>query len=88
MEPLIVLEPEGLYSDDKIEQEIFASAPTANSNPVKLIRGNLANHDAGEMKPLSALSDELCSSVHGLMVLKSLVTQADIERFPKLKVGV
>ncbi|PZW41860.1 C-terminal binding protein [Humitalea rosea] len=73
---LTVLEPEAMYPDTVLEQEILG--PT-----VRMIHGG-APHDAD----LSLLSDAVCAEVDGLFIFRHWLRAADIARFPKLKVVV
>lgn len=84
---LVILELEGMFADDSVEDGIWSAAPKHNYN-IKFIRGNLSPGGDGDSRPISDLSDELCASVDGLMVFRHYLTRKDIERFPKLKVVV
>jgi C-terminal binding protein len=84
---LVILELEGMFSEDSVEDAIWQQAPKHNYN-IKFIRGNLSPGGDGDSRPISDLSDELCASVDGLMVFRHYFTRQDIERFPKLKVVV
>ncbi|WP_240756749.1 C-terminal binding protein [Roseicella aquatilis] len=71
---LTVLEPEGLYPDTGLEQEILGPG-------VRLIQGNAK-------ASLAELPDEMLAEVDGLMTLRMAVPAEQIARFPKLKVVV
>lgn len=71
-----VLEPEAMYSDTVLEQEILG--PT-----VRVLHGG-APHD----RALSLLGDEVCAEVDGLFIFRHWLRASDIARFPKLKVVV
>ncbi|WP_149540815.1 C-terminal binding protein [Siccirubricoccus phaeus] len=71
---LTVLEPEGLYPDTTIEQEILGPG-------VRILRGHAKSS-------LAELPDSLLAEVDGLMTLRMWVPAAQIARFPKLKVVV
>ena len=71
---LTVLEPEGLYPDTTLEQDILGPG-------VRLLQGN-AKHSLAE------LPDHLLADVEGLMTLRMAVPAEQIARFPKLKVVV
>jgi len=73
---LVVLEPEGMYADTALEQEVLGPS-------VEVIHGG-APH-AGS---LDALPDELCARVDGLLVFRHWLRAADVARFPRLKVAV
>jgi len=71
---LTVLEPEGLYSDTLLEQEVMG--PT-----VRILRGNAR-------ASLAELPDALCAQADGLMTLRMAVPGDQLARFPRLKVVV
>ncbi|TCZ64519.1 C-terminal binding protein [Roseicella aquatilis] len=71
---MTVLEPEGLYPDTGLEQEILGPG-------VRLIQGNAK-------ASLAELPDEMLAEVDGLMTLRMAVPAEQIARFPKLKVVV
>jgi C-terminal binding protein len=71
---LTVLEPEGLYPDTALENELMA--PRA-----RLIRG-------GGPGGVEELSDADCAMADGLFIFRHWLTAAQIARFPRLKVVV
>ncbi|MBK1657155.1 C-terminal binding protein [Paracraurococcus ruber] len=71
---MTVLEPEGLYSDTRLEQEILGPG-------VRLLQGHAK-------ASLAELPDSLLAEVDGLMTLRMAVPAEQIARFPKLKVVV
>jgi C-terminal binding protein len=71
---LTVLEPEGLYPDTRLEQEILGPG-------VRILQGNAK-------ASLAELPDSLLAEVDGLMTLRMAVPAEQIARFPKLKVVV
>jgi C-terminal binding protein len=71
---LTVLEPEGLYPDTRLEQEILGPG-------VRLLQGNAKSS-------IAELPDSLLAEVDGLMTLRMAVPAEQIARFPKLKVVV
>ena len=71
---LTVLEPEALYSDTLLEQEVMG--PT-----VRILRGNAR-------ASLAELPDALCAQADGLMTLRMAVPGDQLARFPRLKVVV
>jgi phosphoglycerate dehydrogenase-like enzyme len=71
---LTVLEPEGLYTDTVLEQEILGPG-------VRILQGNAKSS-------LAELPDSLLAEVDGLMTLRMAVPAEQIARFPKLKVVV
>jgi C-terminal binding protein len=68
---LTVLEPEGLYPDTLLEQEILGPG-------VRVLHG-------GAKVSLSELPDAVCAEVEGLLIFRLWLTAADIARFPKLR---
>lgn len=84
---LVILELEGMFSEDSVETAIWQQAPK-HDYAIKFIRGNLSPGGDGDSRPISDLSDELCARVDGLMVFRHYLTRKDIMRFPKLKVVV
>jgi C-terminal binding protein len=73
---LTVLEPEGMYPDTLLEQEVFGPG-------VEILHGG-APHDGS----LAALSDAVCAKVDGLLIFRHWLRAADLERFPRLRVVV
>jgi C-terminal binding protein len=73
---LTVLEPEGMYPDTALEQEVLGPE-------VRILHGG-APHD----RDLSLLPDAVCAEVDGLFIFRHWLRAADIARFPKLKVVV
>jgi C-terminal binding protein len=71
---LTVLEPEGLYTDTGLEQEVLGPG-------VRILQGNAKSS-------LAELPDSLLAEVDGLMTLRMAVPAEQIARFPKLKVVV
>ena len=79
--PFVILEPEGLYPDTVLEQQIFATSLSKNSFEI---------HQAqlGEDIPYSSIPLELRKRVNGLFVFRHWVKEADVELFENLKVVV
>jgi len=71
---MTVLEPEGLYADTALEQEILGPG-------VRILRGDAKSS-------LADLPDSLLAEVDGLMTLRMPVPAEQVARFPKLKVVV
>lgn len=69
---LTVLEPEGLYPDTRLDQEILGPS-------VRILQGNAK-------ASLAELPDSLLAEVDGLMTLRMAVPAEQIARFPRLKV--
>lgn len=69
---LTVLEPEGLYPDTRLDQEILGPG-------VRILQGNAK-------ASLAELPDSLLAEVDGLMTLRMAVPAEQIARFPRLKV--
>jgi len=73
---LTVLEPEGMYPDTALEQEVLGPE-------VEVIHGG-APHTAS----LDMLPDEVCAKVDGLLIFRHWLKPHHLDRFPKLKVVV
>jgi C-terminal binding protein len=71
-----VLEPEAMYPDTALEQEIFGPE-------VEIIQGG-----APPTGTLDTLSDEVCAKVDGLLIFRHWLKPHHIARFPKLKAVV
>lgn len=71
---LTVLEPEGLYPDTALEEEILG--PT-----VRVIRG-------GGPGGVEELPDALCAEADGLFIFRHWLPGSQLHRFPRLKVVV
>lgn len=80
-EPLVILEPEGLYPDTTIENTILATS--LSKRRFQIYQSNL-----GEEKPYSELPANLRDQVHGLFVFRHWFSAQDVELFPKLRVIV
>jgi C-terminal binding protein len=73
---LTVLEPEGMYPDTRLEQDILGPE-------VEVLHGG-APHTGS----LDDLPDELCARVDGLLIFRHWLKPHHIARFPRLKVVV
>lgn len=76
MARLTVLEPEGMYPDTLLEQEVLGP-------DVEVLHGG-APHTAS----LDVLPDELCARVDGLFVFRHWLRPHHLARFPRLKAVV
>ncbi len=76
MVQLTVLEPEGMYSDTVLEQEVMGPS-------VEVLHGG-----APHTGTLDVLPDDLCARVDGLLIFRHRLQPHHIARFPKLKVVV
>ncbi len=76
MAQLTVLEPEGMYPDTALEQEILGPS-------VEVLHGGAPHTESLDMLP-----DELCARVDGLLIFRHWLRPQHIARFPKLKVVV
>ncbi|WP_439551802.1 C-terminal binding protein [Falsiroseomonas sp.] len=76
MAQLTVLEPEGMYPDTILEQEVLGPA-------VQVLHGGAPHTESLDMLP-----DELCARVDGLLIFRHWLRPQHIARFPKLKVVV
>lgn len=76
MARMTVLEPEAMYPDTALEQEIFGP-------DVEIIHGG-----APHTQSLDVLSDEVCARVDGLLIFRHWLKPQHLDRFKKLKVVV
>ncbi len=76
MPRLVVLEPEAMYPDARLEQEILGPE-------VEIIRGG-----APHTETLDSLPDSVCARVDGLLIFRHWLRPEHIARFPRLKVVV
>lgn len=76
MARLVVLEPEAMYPDARLEQEILGPE-------VEILRGG-----APHTETLDSLSDEVCARVDGLLIFRHWLRAHHLARFPRLKVVV
>lgn len=74
---LTVLEPEGLYPDTALEQQVLGP-------DVRVLQGGAPI----DRTTLDALPDELCGQVDGLLIFRHWVRARDLARFPRLRVIV
>jgi len=73
---LVVLEPEAMYPDAELEQDVLGP-------DVEVIRGG-----APHTQTLDALPDAVCARVDGLLIFRHWLRPHHIARFPRLKVVV
>jgi len=71
---LTILEPEGLYPDNSVEEPVLAGG-------ARVVRG-------AAVAALDELPDALCEQADALMTLRMAVPAAQLARFPKLRVVV
>lgn len=76
MARLTVLEPEGMYPDTVLEQEVLGP-------DVRVLHGG-----APHTGTLDMLADEVCAQVDGLLIFRHWLRPEHLDRFPKLKVVV
>ena len=69
---LTIVEPEGLYPDNVLEEPVLAGA-------ARILRGQAR-------ASLAELPDALCAQADALMTLRLAVPAGQLERFPKLRV--
>lgn len=76
---------DGLYSDDDLENEMFA--PTTNQNyKINYFQANLWPTRAVDPKPWSSIPEETRNKINGITVLMLPFTAEDAALFPNLKV--
>ncbi|KAJ5730819.1 C-terminal-binding protein [Penicillium malachiteum] len=83
-----VIQADGLYPDDSIEQAIFTVKDGEKPFKVNYIQTNLSPAGEPLFKPWSSIDPELRAKVDGITILKPDFTAADLELFPNLKVIV
>jgi len=76
MARMTVLEPEGMYPDTGLEQEVLGP-------DVEIIHGG-----APHTESLDVLSDEVCARVDGLLIFRHWLKPQHLDRFKNLKVVV
>ncbi|KAF2164737.1 hypothetical protein M409DRAFT_67831 [Zasmidium cellare ATCC 36951] len=82
-----IIQADGLYPDDSIEQEIFAPRNGQNYK-LDFLSTSLWPTGTPESKPWSDIPEDVRSRIDGIMVLKIGFTEQDVELFPNLKVIV
>ncbi|KAL2397913.1 C-terminal-binding protein 2 [Exophiala dermatitidis] len=82
-----IIQADGLYPDDTVEQEIFQPRPGQNY-AVKYIQTNLWPTGVPNRRPWSDIDPGLREQVDGIMVLKMSFKAEDLALFPRLKVIV
>ncbi|KIW12618.1 hypothetical protein PV08_09896 [Exophiala spinifera] len=82
-----IIQADGLYPDDVVEQKILNEAPT-HEYRVRYVQTDLWPPGTVDAKPWSAIEKALRDEVDGIMVLKMRFTAEDLALFPKLKVIV
>ncbi|KAJ4524909.1 hypothetical protein HRR78_003056 [Exophiala dermatitidis] len=80
-----IIQADGLYPDDTVEQEIFQPRPGQNY-AVKYIQTNLWPTGVPNRRPWSDIDPGLREQVDGIMVLKMSFKAEDLALFPRLKV--
>lgn len=80
-----IIQADGLYPDEVVEQEIFTKDPTHKYN-LNYSQTYLWPPGTPTNKPWSAIPANLREKVDGIMVLKMAFTKEDAELFPNLKV--
>jgi len=82
-----ILEADGQYPDNTLEEDIFAPREGQNYR-LRFIRTALAPVGADWLKPYSEVPQDIREQCDGLMILKLYVTESDLALFPNLKVYV
>lgn len=82
-----ILEADGQYPDNTLEETVFAPQPGQNYK-VRFLRTALAPVGVDYLQPYTEIPKEIRDEVDGLMVLKLFLTESDLDLFPKLKVYV
>ena len=76
---------DGLYSDDNLENEMFAPSSTQKYK-VKYFQANLLRTLSEPPKPWSSIPEDVQKSINGITLLRLDCTADDVELFPNLKV--
>lgn len=80
-----IIQADGLYPDNEVEDEIFA--PKLGQNyKVDYFQTNLYPTDSQSKKPWSSIPEDVRNQVNGINVLKMPFTEEDVHLFPNLKV--
>lgn len=80
-----IIQADGLYPDNSLEEQIFAPSPT-QSYKLKYLQAHLCPPGTETAEPWSTIPEEIRREVDGIMVLKLRFTEQDLELFPRLKV--
>lgn len=80
-----ILEADGQYPDNVLEETVFAPQPGQNYR-VRFLRTALAPVGVDYLQPYTEVPKEIRDEVQGLMILKLYLTEKDLDLFPKLKV--
>nr|POE46225.1 hypothetical protein CFP56_73187 [Quercus suber] len=80
-----ILQADGLYPDDAIEQQTFAPAQ-GQKYSLTYLQSDLWPSNAITPKPWSSIPEDVRLKVNGIMLLKLAFTSDDLELFPALRV--
>ncbi|KAL4874291.1 C-terminal binding protein [Aspergillus karnatakaensis] len=83
-----IIQADGLYQDDSIEQEILKSTNPAHPYKINYLETNLSPAGVPTYKPWTTIEKSLRDKVNGISILKPDFTAADLDLFPSLKVLV
>ncbi|KAK6430826.1 hypothetical protein LTR95_013018 [Oleoguttula sp. CCFEE 5521] len=84
----VVVQVDGLYPDDALEQSLFAPHPGDNPYDLEYHQLDLWPTGVDLPKPWSSIPEELRQRTHGILTLKMRMTAEDVALFPNLKVIV
>ncbi|KAI9044080.1 C-terminal-binding protein 1 [Aspergillus affinis] len=87
-EELLIVQADGLYPDDAVEQQILKDARIPQSRKIKYLQLDLFPTGTATPKPWTTIPEELRREVDGILTLKMYFTAEDLQLFPKLKVIV
>lgn len=82
-----IIQADGLYPDDTLEQTLFAPTNTQNYT-LEYIQTMLWPTGTPTAKPWTDIPEDLRQRAHGILTLKMRMTAEDVALFPNLKVIV
>lgn len=80
-----IIQADGLYRDEKVEEQIFAAKPGQNYK-VDYKQLQLFPTGSTEPQPWTSIPEEVRNKVNGILTLKMYFTADDVKLFPNLKV--
>lgn len=87
METYTIIQADGLYPDENVEQEIFRPQ-SGQDFQIEYHQTHLWPTGTVDPKPWSSIPKDLRDRVDGIEVLKLPFTAEDVELFPNLKVYI
>ncbi|GAB7327612.1 hypothetical protein MBLNU13_g11460t1 [Cladosporium sp. NU13] len=87
MAKFTIVQADGLYADNIIEQELFARSGL-HDHDIEYLQLDLFPAGQAVAKPWSTIPEPVRNRVNGIMLLKLWMTEDDVKLFPNLKVVV